>query len=184
MFVDPNFQTPPAVCEYMVDMIPGWCKTVLEPTPGKGNIVSVLKDRQKFNIITPDDYFLWQPERVDCVVMNPPFSGKSAYLVNAPKGMNLKGMAVGYKILDDCMLISDNVIAVMPWFTISDSDVRLKALKNFGMKSITALPRKTFQYARIQTCVIELEKGFKGETVFRTFSFPTNYNKAQLSLSV
>jgi hypothetical protein len=60
---------------------------------------------------------------------------------------------------------------LMPWFTISDSDVRLRHIKSYGLKSITALPRKTFEYARIQTCVFELEKGFKGESLFKTFQF-------------
>jgi len=66
---------------------------------------------------------------------------------------------------------SNNVIALMPWFTISDSDVRLRFLKNYGLKSLTALPRKTFQYARIQTVIIELQKGYDKETIFKTFQF-------------
>ncbi|MNL79039.1 hypothetical protein D3C87_2055590 [compost metagenome] len=66
---------------------------------------------------------------------------------------------------------SDNIIALMPWYTISDSDVRMRFLKDFGIKSLTALPRKTFQYARIQTVIIELEKGYTDETIFRTFRF-------------
>lgn len=56
---------------------------------------------------------------------------------------------------------SDCVIALMPWLTIADSDVRFRALKAYdGLKSLTPLPRKTFQYARIQTCIIELERGY------------------------
>lgn len=47
--------------------------------------------------------------------------------------------------------MSDNIIALMPWFTISDSDVRIRKLMDFGLKSLTLLHRKTFQYARIQT---------------------------------
>lgn len=78
-------------------------------------------------------------------------------------------MKIGYQILLDCMEMSDHVIALMPWFTLSDSDVRLRALKSYGMKSITALPRKTFEYARIQTVVIELEKGYQYPTEFRVY---------------
>ena len=77
-------------------------------------------------------------------------------------------MRLGYYILTECMKQSDNVIALMPWFTISDSDVRLRTLKEYGLKSLTALPRKTFQYARIQTVIIELNKGYKKDTIFRT----------------
>jgi hypothetical protein len=65
--------------------------------------------------------------------------------------------------------MSNNIIALMPWFTISDSDVRLRNIKKYGIKSITALPRKTFQYARIQTVILELEKGYKGDTIFKVF---------------
>jgi hypothetical protein len=74
-------------------------------------------------------------------------------------------------MLNECMKMSDNIIALMPWFTISDSDVRLRFLKSYGIKSLTALPRKTFQYARIQTVIIELQKGYQDETVFKTFHF-------------
>lgn len=98
--------------------------------------------------------------------MNPPFSAKYAFLENAKEDYTKHGMRLGYQILKECMEMSDNVIALMPWFTISDSDVRLRFLKSFGMKSITALPRKTFQYARIQTCVLCLEKGYAGKTEF------------------
>jgi hypothetical protein len=69
------------------------------------------------------------------------------------------------------MKMSDNVIALMPWFTISDSDVRLRTLKGFGIKSLTALPRKTFDYVRIQTVVIELQKGYKDSTIFKHIEF-------------
>lgn len=149
----------------MVSLIPSGVKTVLEPTPGQGNIVSLLSNYQ---VTAPADYFeLDKNQRFDCIVMNPPFSSKSAF--NIPDHLNKHGMRLGYHILTECMQMSDNVIALMPWFTLSDSDVRLRALKKYGMKSLTALPRKTFEYVRIQTVVIELQKGFKGETGFKVF---------------
>lgn len=40
-----DFQTPHDVAAYMVSLIPGWCKTILEPTPGAGNIVAKLNGR-------------------------------------------------------------------------------------------------------------------------------------------
>lgn len=167
--VDPNFQTPVPVCNYMVDMVPDWAIKVLEPTPGIGNIVKALEAKNRYQIITADDFFLLDKnEKFDCIVMNPPFSSKSAFMDNAP---DIKGMRLGYYILTECMKMSNNVIALMPWFTISDSDVRMRYLKDFGIKSLTALPRKTFQYARIQTVIIELEKGYQSETIFRTYRF-------------
>jgi hypothetical protein len=85
-------------------------------------------------------------------------------------------MRLGYHILTECMNMSDNVIALMPWFTLSDSDVRLRSLKKYGLKSITALPRKTFEYVRIQTVIIELERGYEKETLFKVFDL-INYKK-------
>jgi hypothetical protein len=104
--------------------------------------------------------------------MNPPFSERTTHMEYAPKEVQ-SGMRVGYYFLTECMKMSDHVIALMPWFTITDSDLRLKDLEKFGIKSITALPRKTFNYTRIQTCVIELYKGWSEPTIFRTFDFPT-----------
>jgi type I restriction-modification system DNA methylase subunit len=170
--IDTNFQTPIEVCDYMVNMVPDHVNKVLEPTPGIGNIVKSLEKKNRYNIIAAEDFFLLdESERFDCIVMNPPFSSKSAFIENAPIDAETKGMKLGYHILKQCMEMSDNVIALMPWYTISDSDVRMRYLKDFGIKSLTALPRKTFQYARIQTVIIELEKGYQGETIFRTFRF-------------
>ena len=168
-----DFQTPHDVCKYMASLVPPGAKRILEPTPGAGNIVSQLTG---YDVTAPADYFkLDKQQRFDCVVMNPPFSSKSAF--NLPQHLNRSGMRLGYIILVECMGMSDNVIALMPWFTLSDSDVRLRALKKFGIKSLTALPRKTFEYVRIQTVVIELQKGYKGETAFKVFDL-LNYKES------
>lgn len=153
-------------------MIPAGAKTVLEPTPGIGNLVAQLVG---YEVTAPVNYFdIDKNRRFDCVVMNPPFSSKSAFGV--PEHLNKYGMRLGYHILTECMNMSDNVIALMPWFTLSDSDVRLRSLKKYGMKSLTALPRKTFEYVRIQTVIIELQKGYKGETSFKVFDL-LNYEE-------
>jgi len=159
-----DFQTPLSVAEYMVGLIPAETMSVLEPTPGEGNILKFLS---RYQVTAPEDFFALQKSRFDCVVMNPPFSSKYAYGV--PNDFEYKGMRLGYYILTECMKMSDHVIALMPWFTISDSDVRLRHLRHFGLKSITALPRKTFKYARIQTCVFELSSGWRDNTIFQVF---------------
>ncbi len=166
-----DFQTPNEVAAYMVSLVPDWCNKILEPTPGEGNIVRALNNGGGYEIIAPEDYFLLAPGRYDCIVMNPPFSAKYAYLDNAKEDYTKHGMRLGYHILTECMQYSDEVIALMPWFTISDSDVRLRFLKSYGIVSLTALPRKTFQYARIQTVILQLRRGYQGETLFKTFSF-------------
>lgn len=162
-----EFQTPPEVCRYMVSLLPSGIETVLEPTKGIGNIVNALHG---FKITAPDDYFLLDKKlRFDAVVMNPPFSRKYGILENAPPSYLAHGMQFGYRILVDCMHKADTVIACMPWFTLSDSDVRLRYIKKYGIRSLTVLPRKTFEYARIQTCILHLEKGFTGDTILHAY---------------
>lgn len=163
-----DFQTPIEVAEYMVSLVPSEAKRILEPTPGLGNIVNALQNIGA-EVVAPTDYFLLpKNSRFDSIVMNPPFSSKSALMDNCQHS-DLKGMRLGYQILLEGMEMSDSIIALLPWFTISDSDVRLRHLYDFGLISLTALPRKTFQYARIQTCVFELRKGYKGTTEFKVF---------------
>ncbi len=180
MIVDSDFQTPIPVANYMAGLIPEWCKRIGEPTPGLGNLVNAVREKNPAaEIIFPEgDFFLMKPfENIDCIIMNPPFNSKSAYMVNAPKDSEKWGIKLGYHILTECMEMSNNIIALMPWYTIADSDVRLRFIKAYGIKSITALPRKTFQYARVQTVVLELQKDWKEETIFRTFDFKIERKK-------
>lgn len=149
----------------MSSLIPDWAVSVLEPTPGIGNLVNTIGPAHV--VTAPADFFQLPFQRFDCVLTNPPFSSKYAF--GMPEHLTKHGMRLGYHILTECMNMSDNVIALMPWFTISDSDVRLRALKRYGLISVTALPRATFQYARIQTMVLQLQKGYAGETAFKVF---------------
>lgn len=183
MEIDGNYQTPKDVCRYMASLVPENAVDVLEPTPGLGNLVEALY-RRGITPEFPSDYFQERDRYLntkwDCIVMNPPFSSKSAFLENAPEDwQDQKGMKFGYKMLLEMMRVSDSIIALMPWFTISDSDVRLRRIKNFGLISVTALPRKTFQYARIQTVVLELQKGYQGDTSFKVYDL---LNKSQYSI--
>ena len=165
-----KFQTPIDVCHYMSSLVPHGCSHILEPTPGVGNLKNILLS-YGYNVTSPEDFFLLPSNsRFDCVVMNPPFSEKSALLQHAPSFYQGSGMKVGYYILQEAMNMSDHVIALMPWFTISDSDVRLRCLLNFGLQSVTLLERKTFNYTRIQTCILVLSKGFRGTSSFQYFS--------------
>lgn len=151
----------------METLIPDEVVTVCEPTPGKGNLVSILKSKG-YRVTAPRDYWtLNKKRRFDAIVGNLPFSSKTFF--NCPIEFEGKGMIVAYEQMKVLMQMSDNVILLMPWFTISDSDVRLRMLKNYGLISVTALPRKTFQYARIQTCVLQLKKGYSGATEFKVF---------------
>ena len=170
-----DFQTPTNVAKYMKGLLPDFIRTVLEPTSGIGNIVKELKD---YDVTAPKDYWeLDKKLRFDAVVANLPFSSKTFF--NCPAEYEGKGMVVVYEQMKVLMRMADNLILLMPWFTISDSDVRLRMIKRYGLISVTALPRKTFQYARIQTCILQLQKGYNGQTEFKVFDLLTD-NKLEL----
>ncbi len=145
-----HFQTPKYICEYMASMVPDNCGTILEPTPGKGNLLSVIKNK---GIVTaPDDFYKMEhKQRFDYIVMNPPFTP----------------MAQGYKILYSCMDMSDNIIALMPYLCIINGAKRTEDIMNFGLKSITHLPRSVFNGSRVQTCILEMRKYYRGPTEFK-----------------
>lgn len=151
-----NFQTPPDICDYMSSFItPDYRNpnpSILEPTPGEGNLVNALVTR---GIITaPIDFFdLPDDSRFDCIVSNPPFSP----------------MVLGYKILDKCMTMSDNLIFLMPWLTLINSEKRTKKIFDFGLVSVTHLPRNVFPGSRVQTCILEMKKDYKGQTIFKNY---------------
>lgn len=157
-----QFQTPKFVCEYMVDLLsPFKVKHVLEPTPGEGNILNTLRNR-KYCTHTVDDYFdLPKDKRYDAVVMNPPFNCAYADLTKASNSKELIGLKFGYFMLEEAMKRANVVVALLPVFTIIDSDIRTKQILDFGLVGITQLPRKTFGYTRIQTVILCLNKGWK-----------------------
>jgi len=161
-----QFQTPVAVARYMAAMVPDGVRTILEPTPGPSrNLVKQLH-RRGYEVTAPDDFFLTTKRQFDAVVMNPPFSERYTFMDNAPDNAKGSGMKIGYWFLQEMMTWTENIIALMPWFTISDSDRRLRMIMNYGLVSVTALPRKTFEYARIQTVILHLKKGHKAKTEF------------------
>jgi hypothetical protein len=148
----------------MADMLSMPLLKVLEPTPGKGNLVNALKERGHL-VTAPVDFFLLSKTKTfDAVVLNPPFSSRYTDMTNAPMELNKSGMFVGYWILKECMQKADEIIALMPQFVLGDSDVRVRAFCNYGLKSVTFLPRKTFNYARIQTIILHLQRGYNGIT--------------------
>jgi len=146
-----NFQTPIDVCDYMSSYLPSKAGRILEPTPGKGNLVTSLSKYGE--VICPENFFELECSSFDYIVMNPPFSP----------------MKLGYDILYKCMEMSENIIALMPYLTLINSDKRTTDLMRFGLKSITHLPRNTFKGSRVQTCIIELVKGYRGETKFSVY---------------
>jgi len=138
-----HFQTPQPICDYMVSTLQKWeYNEILEPTPGEGNLARAAQSRGK--VICPEDFFKLEPRRFDAIVMNPPFTP----------------MVLGYKILFSCMEMSDEIVALMPWLTLINSQKRTDAILAFGLRSVTHLPRNTFKGSRVQCCVIHLVKGY------------------------
>lgn len=146
-----NFQTPKHICEYMASMVDK-DSSILEPTKGNGNLV--LELNKVGHVYAPDGDFLLQDHNAfyDYVVMNPPFTP----------------MPLAYQILYITMGMTDNIIALMPYLTLINSDKRTRDILNFGLKSITHLPRTAFKGSRVQTCILEMKRGYKGQAIFKT----------------
>lgn len=142
-----KYQTPPEIVKYMVSLLPDNVTTVLEPTPGNGNIVNELLNKG-YEVTAPDNYEELDPwQRFDAIVMNPPFKS-----------------SIEHKFLFDGLRRSDIVIALVPWFTLINADRRADQLFNYGLVSVTHLPRRTFPKIKVQTCIMKFIRGYKGMT--------------------
>ena len=144
-----NFQTPKPVCQFIIDFLNIWDKsiTILEPTPGAGQFVSALRDAGFYDIDYPKgDFFNFRfSERsYDLIIGNPPFSP----------------MSLGYDITDRCFQhLPDHgsLVFILPWFFLINSDGR--AEKYFPhLEAIIHLPRRTFPGASVQTACFILNK--------------------------
>jgi len=151
-----NFQTPDWVCDMMASLIDPNVERILEPTPGQGNLIQAITRKfPRAEIFCPDDDFFSmnaQDILVDCVVANPPFSP----------------MALGYRMLDRFFEFSGNVIALMPWLVLINSEKRTSKLMKRGLSKIIHLPRRAFQGSRVQTCILKFSEGYEGDILFDT----------------
>lgn len=149
-----EFQTPEWVCDIMAKMISEliiFPETILEPTAGKGNLVEAIDKRYPSTIIyTPDDFFKFK-RKVDCIVGNPPFTP----------------MKLGYDILNRCFELSDNIIFLMPWLSLINSEKRTQLYMDRGLKKIVHLPRRAFNGSRVQTCILQFKEGYEGDVIFK-----------------
>ena len=156
-----DFQTPTDVCDYMANFLPNNAGIILEPTKGMGNLVNSLS--LKGEVIAPDDFFDMKKRKFDWIVMNPPFTP----------------MAIGYKILYECLEMTDNLIALMPWLTLINGEKRTSKLFSYGLISVTHLPRTVFKGSRVQTCILEMKRGFKGDT--KLFNYVLQPSRKKIS---
>ena len=148
-----DFQTPEWVCDIMAKMISElvtFPETILEPTPGSGNLVKAIDRRYPSSIIyTPSDFYQFD-KKVDIVVGNPPFTP----------------MAKGYEILERCFELSDNIIFLMPWLALINSEKRTQLYKKKGLKKVMHLPRKAFPGSRVQTCIMQFQVEYHDTITF------------------
>ena len=151
--MEADFQTPEWVCELMAGLVEGQPGIILEPTPGKGNLVKSLRNKfPSTQVHAPNCNFLQlDPYNVDVVVANPPFSP----------------MRMGYEMLYRFFNFSGYVIALMPWLTIINSENRLEKLKAHGLCKIIHLQRREFKGSRVQTCILILKQGNSGDILFK-----------------
>ena len=148
-----DFQTPEWVCNLMAGLIPGHPETILEPTPGAGNLAKAIDRRYPSSIIyTPEQFEKFDLHSVDCIVANPPFTP----------------MSMGYKLLDRFFVLSENIIILMPWLALINSERRTKSYIEHGLKQIIHLPRKAFSGSRVQTCILVFEKDYHGDIIFKS----------------
>jgi len=152
-----DFQTPIWVIEKMCAMVDFAPKAILEPTPGEGNMVRALKSNfPNSEVVAPTDYWKLEKRSFDLIFANPPFSP----------------MSEGYEFLRDFMTRSQNIIILLPWFILINSERRARKIMQFGLMEIAHLPRTVFPGSRIQCCVMKLRQGYKGDAKFTVWSEP------------
>lgn len=81
-----DFQTPPFAIEPLLPFLkPEW--TIWECACGQGNLVKALTNND-FNVIGTDiltghDFLMYEPEKYECIITNPPFDLKGEFLERA-----------------------------------------------------------------------------------------------------
>ncbi len=150
-----HFQTPEWVCKIMARQIEYNPIFILEPTPGEGNLVKVLKSQFPDAIIdAPDDFYRFYANNhagYHIIIANPPFTP-----------MNL-----GYRMLEDFFgIVHQQIIILLPWMALINSERRTKKYIEKGLKKIIHLPRKAFPGARVQCCILVFKREYTGDIIF------------------
>jgi len=144
-----DFQTPRWVGELMISRVEGDPRTILEPTPGEGKLIEVITYRYpeaKIENFCPPS-FADGIEEVDYIIANPPFTP----------------MKLGYSMLEQFFEWSGNIIVLMPWLAVINSERRTQRYLEKGLKEVIHLPRRAFPGARVQTCIMVFKRGYQGE---------------------
>ncbi|WMW24351.1 hypothetical protein RE474_09640 [Methanolobus sediminis] len=132
----------------MVNEMSGYPEKILEPTSGEGNLVQAIKNRYPAsNVIAPSDYYQLPWDEYDYIVSNPPFTP----------------MTTGYRLLDGFFNRSSNIIILLPWLALINSEKRYQKYLSEGLKKVIHLPRRAFPRSRVQCCVLVFERGYRGD---------------------
>ena len=150
-----EFQTPDWVCNIMVSMIDNDPRFILEPTPGIGNLVRAIKRKYPVCYVTQpidiDDFENNKMIQWDWIIANPPFTP----------------MSRGFEILNRIRDWSDNVIILLPWLLLINSEKRSKWFVDNGLCEVRHLPRRAFPGSRVQTCIIKMVRDFDGLAILK-----------------
>jgi len=165
-----EFQTPDWVCDLMVNMIPitDNPKVILEPTPGEGNLVRAIQRRfSQCRILAPNDIYLFHPkEKIDWTVSNPPFTP----------------MSLGFSLLQRMKIWCDNIVILLPWLLLINSEERTDWFLRAGLSEVIHLPRSVFGSSRVQACVMKMTpRRSKEEPIELTFAAPQYIKRGGLS---
>jgi hypothetical protein len=131
--------------ETMADLLPNSVQSVLELTQGQGRLFQVFCSRG-YEVISQERCEGINPSpRLDGVLIIPPFIQR-----------------VENEYLKIAMDASDIVLALMPRFTLMISAGRTAELVKWGLRSLTHFLWPTFMDSQVQSCIFQLERGYKG----------------------
>jgi len=173
LFTESEFQTPPAVADYMASLLPYQQRQlVLEPTPGEGNLVRALQktgcavtaENNFFDLLKIKYPIKMETPVFDAVVMNPPWSWE--LVQNVPDWLTTadKNLSCAQFFLQNCLDFAPVVIALLPWNSLLDSPKSTKIIKHYGLVSVTGLGRNVFKRVPVRTGVYNLQRGYQGKT--------------------
>lgn len=148
-----QFQTPLEVCRWLVSYlnIPPF-STIFEPTPGSGNFIQALEERDFVDVERPQDNFFAHQftKKYDLIIGNPPFSSQQR-----SSRSGVKGMALGYEIAELCfqqLTPTGKMVLILPWMYLINGEKRTDRVFPY-LAEVIHLPRNTFPGIRTQTAI-------------------------------
>lgn len=173
--IGPNeYYTPEWLSEYMISLIDKEIPfSVFDPTPGpNSSILSAVRKVYPCNVSVEElkgDFWDIDISHVDIIVANPPFFPYSKV----------------YQYLERFILIADQIICIIPWYTIINSERRTEKIIKSGLKRIVNVSRSAFPKIRVQICVLDIQKGYCGDAVFGNVgpNWKTEFSRSDLPLA-